>query len=187
MNVTRVITVGDSGVGKTAIIHRMKTGEFLTEFRPTVGAGVAVIDRETEFGTGQLQFWDTAGQELYRNIIPIYFKGAVCALLAYSCTDRQSFLHLSDWMEDIRRNSDPDIGVVLIGTKYDLEAREVADDETKAFAQANQLDLFYTSSLSGQGVADLLEYITGNWGGLGKPISPFPAPTTAEPEESTCC
>jgi small GTP-binding protein len=187
MNVTRVITVGDSGVGKTAMIHRMKTDEFLPEFCPTVGAGVAVIEHETQWGIAQLQFWDTAGQELYRNIIPIYFKGAVCALLAYSCTDRQSFLHLNEWMDEIHNNSDPDIGIVLVGTKYDLDPKEVGDDEMRVFAQSNQLDVFVTSSLSGQGIPELLEYIAGKWGAAGKPREPFPAAPNSETYESNCC
>ena len=87
----RVITLGNSGVGKTSLIYRMKTGQFLEETAPTIGAGVTQVEVTIKANTYPLQIWDTAGQEMYRNIIPIYFKGAVFAILVFSMDDKKSF------------------------------------------------------------------------------------------------
>ncbi|EAX73608.1 Rab7-like protein, putative [Trichomonas vaginalis G3] len=44
----RIIAVGDSGVGKTSLIHRIKSGSFLDQTVPTIGAGVNPIDVEVD-------------------------------------------------------------------------------------------------------------------------------------------
>jgi small GTP-binding protein len=158
-DISRVITLGDSGVGKTTLIHRMKTGEFLEDSVPTVAAGVATIDVTIHNSRCALQIWDTAGQELYRSIIPIYFKGAVFAILCFSATDEESFLHLDGWLCELRQHTTSDIEVVLVGTKYDCEDRQVEEDRAKAYADQHKLKLFWASAVTGQNVPVILEYI----------------------------
>jgi signal recognition particle receptor subunit beta len=127
---TRVITIGDSGVGKTALIHRLKTGQFLDSTTPTVGAGVTVIEFEADQLKYSFQLWDTAGQELYRNIIPICFRGA-----------------------------SPDIGIVLVGSKCDDNAPAVNESEVRKFAEIHQLKHFFISSLTSQNISCLMDHI----------------------------
>jgi small GTP-binding protein len=155
----RVITLGDSGVGKTALIHRMKTGEFLADTSPTIGAGVTAVDVDVEGARHPLQLWDTAGQELYRNIIPIYFKGAVFAMVCFSVADHRSFENLDSWLAEIEEHSDAGIGLVLVGTKYDVADRVVTDDAAKRYADARRVPVLFTSSASGQGVPELLAHV----------------------------
>ena len=158
----RIITVGDSGVGKTSLIYRMKTDEFLTEVTPTIGAGVTALDVNIKKEKYSIQIWDTAGQEIYRSIIPIYFKGAVYAILAFSMTDRRSFENLEGWLGEISKNADCKIGIVLVGNKYDCDDKVVSEDEAQKFAQEKNMKLFFTSSMTGQNVQLLLEYIAVN-------------------------
>jgi small GTP-binding protein len=155
----RVITLGDSGVGKTALIHRMKTGEFLADTSPTIGAGVTAVDVEVRGTRYPLQLWDTAGQELYRNIIPIYFKGAVFAMICFSVGDHRSFESLDSWLREIEQHSSSEIGLVLVGTKYDVAERVVTEDAAKRYADDHKLPVVFTSSVSGQGVTELLEHV----------------------------
>jgi small GTP-binding protein len=159
VDISRVVTVGDSGVGKTTLIHRMKTGEFVEDSVPTIAAGVATIDVSIHGGRCALQIWDTAGQELYRSIIPIYFRGAVFAMLCFSVSDEESFLHLDGWLNELRQHTTSDIEVVLIGTKYDCEDRQVDEDRAKAYADQHKLRLFWVSAVTGQNVPVILEYI----------------------------
>jgi small GTP-binding protein len=155
----RVITLGDSGVGKTSLVHRMKTGEFLSDTAPTIGAGVTAVDVEVNHVAYPLQIWDTAGQEMYRSIIPIYFRGAVFAILVFSMVDLRSFEGLNSWLEEITANADPDIGIVLVGSKFDCEDRTVASDTAQKYADNHKIPLFFTSSLTGQNVTALVEYV----------------------------
>jgi small GTP-binding protein len=188
-DVSRVITVGDSGVGKTSLIHRMKTGEFLEDVVSTVAAGVATIDVNVQGSRHALQIWDTAGQELYRSVIPIYFKGAVLAILCFSATDDQSFLHLDGWLEELRDHARAEIEVVLVGTKYDCESKLVEEDRAKAYADQRKMKLFWASAVTGQNVSVILEYVAVQCGEKMKvhtqiakntmPIRPI--------EEKSCC
>jgi small GTP-binding protein len=156
---TRVITIGDSGVGKTALIRRMKTGQFLESTTPTVGAGVTVMEFNADQTKYSFQLWDTAGQELYRNIIPIYFRGAVFAIVMFSMTDEKSFRNLKIWLEELWHHASPDIGIVLVGSKCDEEQPAVDESEVRKFAEVHQLKLFFISSLTGQNISCLMEHI----------------------------
>ncbi|EAY17947.1 RAS, putative [Trichomonas vaginalis G3] len=98
-NSPRVIFVGDSGVGKTSIIHYMKFGSFDSHSLPTVGAGWTSMDCYFENKKIEYQLWDTAGQEIYRSLVPIYFKNAIGAIICFSLTDAISFQSLQSWVD----------------------------------------------------------------------------------------
>jgi small GTP-binding protein len=155
----RVITLGDSGVGKTALIARMKTDEFLDSTEPTIGAAVNLLEFDIDSDQCSFQIWDTAGQELYRSIIPVYFKTAVFAILVFSITDLSSFQHLDDWLEQIHNNADSEISVVLVASKMDREDCQVNSEDAKQYANKHHLKLFFTSARTGQNVHQLMHDI----------------------------
>jgi small GTP-binding protein len=156
--IPRIILLGDSGVGKTALIHRIQTGEFLEVTTPTIGAGVTKIEVDLDSKRYTLQIWDTAGQELYRSIIPIYFRGAAQAILVFAFNDPRSFRNLDSWRSEIKANVGADIAVVLVGSKYDLEPA-VSEMTAKTYADQNELPLFFASSKTGQNVKQILNHI----------------------------
>lgn len=65
----------------------------------------------------KLQIWDTAGQEAFRSITRSYYRGAAGALLAYDITRRDTFNHLTTWLEDARQHSNSNMVIMLIGNK----------------------------------------------------------------------
>ena len=68
-----------------------------------------------------LGLWDTAGQEAFQAITRTYYKGAVGALLVYDITRRETFTHITKWLEEVKMNSSKSIVCILIGNKKDLE------------------------------------------------------------------
>jgi GTPase SAR1 family protein len=50
---------------------------------------------------GTVQTSDTAGAEQYQSLVPLYFRGALYALLIFSVTDRDSFDVLDKWYSQI--------------------------------------------------------------------------------------
>ncbi|RKU40765.1 hypothetical protein DL546_002050 [Coniochaeta pulveracea] len=106
----------------------------------------------------KLSLWDTAGQETYKSVTRSYFRGASGALLVFDLSRRSTFLHVTDWLSDLRQIAEPDIVVVLVGNKADLVneedgAREVTRDEAEAWARTNGvLEYVETSAKSGEGV-----------------------------------
>lgn len=95
----------------------------------------------------KLQIWDTAGQESFRSITRSYYRGAAGALLVYDITRRDTFQHLSRWLEEAKQHAQPNMVILLIGNKNDLEHRRaVSTEEGKAFADANGLLFLETSA-----------------------------------------
>lgn len=86
----------------------------------------------------KLQIWDTAGQERFRSVTRSYYRGAAGALLVYDTTSRDSFNALTNWLNDARTLASPNIVILLVGNKKDLEeARDITFLEASTFAQEN--------------------------------------------------
>lgn len=71
----------------------------------------------------------TAGQERFRSISRLYYRGANACILCYSITDAQSFADMGAWLTELRRNLPHDIVLHIVGTKSDVVAREPATRE----------------------------------------------------------
>jgi Ras-related protein Rab-2A len=112
------------------------------------GGALATTGGSSNKGTQiKLQIWDTAGQESFRSITRSYYRGAAGALLVYDITRRDTFQHLSKWLEEAKSHAQPTMVILLIGNKSDLEHRRaVSTEEGQAFANANGLLFLETSA-----------------------------------------
>merc|ERR1712048_1118378 len=102
----------------------------------------------------KLQIWDTAGQESFRSITRSYYRGASGALLVYDISRRDTFSHLTRWLEEARANANANMAIMLIGNKSDLERREVSFEEGAEFARNHGLIFRETSAKTAQNVDD---------------------------------
>ena len=155
----RVIFIGDSGVGKTSLIARGATDSFNDMTNPTVGAAVTTMKIVVDGKEQNFHIWDTAGQEIYRSIVPLYFKLAVCAIVVFGFDDIQSFHSLNSWIDMLQSNSEYDVPVVIVGNKYDIEEKVVDVKQVKAWASAKKYQTFFTSAKTGEHVKSLFEYV----------------------------
>jgi small GTP-binding protein len=67
----------------------------------------------------KLQIWDTAGEERFRSVAPIYYKNAQAVILVYDTTDRESFKSLNKWIEDINTQTTELQILVIAASKCD--------------------------------------------------------------------
>ncbi|KAI8630917.1 P-loop containing nucleoside triphosphate hydrolase protein [Xylariaceae sp. FL1651] len=114
----------------------------------------------------KLSLWDTAGQEIYKSVTRSYFRGASGALLVFDITRRATFVHATDWLNDLRAIAEPDIVVILVGNKLDcVQSEEGSENATRSdkrevtFAEAQEwarkngvLQYVETSAKSGENV-----------------------------------
>jgi len=152
----KFIIIGDAATGKSCLLHRFIDDKFKKDSTHTIGVefGSKVVEVGGKYV--KLQIWDTAGQERFRSVTRSYYRGAAGALLVYDITSRDSYNHISSWLADARSLANPDIVIILVGNKSDLEAgREVTFLEASRFAQENDLMFLETSALSGVGVSEV--------------------------------
>ena len=55
--------------------------------------------------TVKFEIWDTAGQERYASLAPLYYRGAVAAILVFAITDEASFEKLKEWVRELQNNA----------------------------------------------------------------------------------
>ena len=72
----------------------------------------------------KLQIWDTAGQEKYRSVTPIYFRDAAAAICVFDITSKQTLDNAEGWINDLRNYAPSHIIIALAGNKSDLYATE---------------------------------------------------------------
>lgn len=96
----------------------------------------------------KLQLWDTAGQERFRSITRSYYRNCAGCLVVYDITNRDSFDHVREWLEEAKyATEDQDIVYCLIGHKVDLDyQREVSTSEGEAFAHDHGMMFIETSA-----------------------------------------
>lgn len=156
----KYIIIGDSGVGKSCLLLQFTDQRFVAEHHLTIGVefGARIITlNESRI---KLQIWDTAGQESFRSITRSYYRGAACALLVYDVTRRDSFKHLSSWLEDARCHGSINMTIILVGNKSDMKQSTidssslVSIQEGENFARENGLLFIETSAKTGENVED---------------------------------
>ena len=130
----KIITLGDSRVGKTSLIIKYIDNKFTGNFVTTMGFDIKNKQLTLKDGTeAKLMLFDTAGQERFRSLAENYIKKANGIFLVYDISERVSFENTENWMESIKENSNG-VPMILIGNKSDLP-----DDERKvSFEEGNQ-------------------------------------------------
>jgi small GTP-binding protein len=156
----KVVLLGDSRVGKTSMITRQMLGYQPPVLGPTVGSQTAEVRVTIDTKDITLEIWDTAGQEIYRSIVPIYLRGARAVILVYDVTDPYSFASLVHWQEALRDTVPPGTPLYVVANKIDLAGQiAVSEPQAKQFAATHQAQFFRVSAITGQGLDILFETI----------------------------
>ncbi|XP_065359511.1 ras-related protein Rab-43 [Calliphora vicina] len=132
----KVVLIGDAGTGKTCIVERFKTGNFIERHGNTIGVDFSMKTINIEGKFVKLQIWDTAGQERFRTITQSYYRSANGVIVVYDITSRDSFSNLQKWIEEVRRYTASNVMLIVVGNKCDLEdEREVDFEEAQQMCQ----------------------------------------------------
>ena len=152
----KLIFLGDQGVGKSCILNRFMNGTFTEEYQATIGLDFQSKNVQIDNQDIHLLLYDTAGQEKFRSLIPMYTRDANIILLVYEVTSKDSFLHLNHWLNDLTTVKKDEVIFVVVGNKTDLEdKREVSREEGEQFAKDNDYLFAEVSAKTGEGFPDL--------------------------------
>ena len=127
----KVILLGDSSVGKSSLIERLKSNSFNSNQTATIALEHHNIIIKVNSSIVRMQIWDTAGQEKFDSIASTYYKSADVVIFVYSINLRDSFERITQWSKQVDENSSIDEQQIriLIGNKTDLNDERVVSTE----------------------------------------------------------
>ncbi len=76
--------------------------EFKLEHQVTIGVEFGSFVCSIEDKITKLQIWDTAGQESFRSITRIFYRGAHCVFLTYDITREETFNNVIEWLKEVK-------------------------------------------------------------------------------------
>lgn len=189
----KFLMVGDSGVGKTTIVHALRGDVFRDESEPTLGVEFNTFPMEMEGKPFNLQIWDTAGQEAYRALSQFYYRDGVGVFLVFSFDIQQSFLNVNSWINDVRRLCNPKAKIFLVGNKVDLtDQRQVTKNEVEQFAKEHNVEYWETSAKTKYNIKELVlhaafeTYRAILTGEIERPVTKY-SNQTYQAEKESCC
>ena len=178
----KVIFLGDSGVGKTSIILRL--------FNEWNNVPPTICSQSCQFTYGGLNYliYDTAGQERFRSLVPMYIRGSSIIILVFDVTDIDSLNSLSTYYEQAK-NMEDDAGIILIGNKTDLP-QTISQTDIENMEKKMNTKCIYTSALHGFSVSDIFDPISNLITKFEKHKVDIPnsTPLTPQnPDSKKCC
>ena len=146
-----LITLGDSGVGKTSLLKRFTDKKYDENTLSSLGFGSSLKDFSLKDGTKiRLKLIDTMGQENYRSIATNYIKNADGVFFVFAHNDRKSFDNIIKWLDDFKNNNhninkNSTIPAILLGNKCDLE-HDIREEEIKEIIKQNNFYSYINTS-----------------------------------------
>ena len=152
----KTVFMGDSGVGKSSLATRIACDTFSTYTDATIGASFFAKIIEHDNKRYKFNIWDTAGQEKYSCLVPLYYRNSDAALIVYDITNRETYKKAISSIDELRKNSSVS-AIIIIGNKSDLESqRRVTNKEAKEFCQTNDVIFLETSAKNNINIREIL-------------------------------
>jgi small GTP-binding protein len=151
----KLVLLGEGRVGKSSIGIKYTQGTFDPARPPTVQAAFFTKKVETSKGFVELSLWDTAGQEEYHAVAPIYYKNSHAALLVYSVVNETSFDRMRHWNQELHQILGSSVKIFVVANKIDLPGRITTSSQGVQYANSIGCRHFEVSAKTGEGL-DLL-------------------------------
>eukprot|EP00164_Ancoracysta_twista_P000013 GFYU01000018.1.p1 GENE.GFYU01000018.1~~GFYU01000018.1.p1 ORF type:complete len:251 (-),score=58.54 GFYU01000018.1:155-796(-) len=152
----KFIIVGNSGVGKSALLDRFADNKFNPTHISTIGVDFKIKTIDIDGKIIKCQLWDTAGQERFGVIVQSYFRGTHACLFVFDVNDPQSLQDIRDrWYPNFVKNHSKGLRpqCLLVGNKCDQPYTETSCyEEAEDMAQELGMPFVITSALSGKNV-----------------------------------
>ena len=148
----KIVLCGDGSVGKTSLRRAYLGQEFNSNYLETLGADFAtkiikITHNAVEYEIKYL-IWDLAGQPTFNSVRANYFKGSHAILIVYDVTNKSSYEHIINWVEEIKKSLQADglPPLTLLGNKIDLVTESNVDNyipPSKGFKIAENISESY--------------------------------------------
>ena len=158
----KCVILGEANVGKTSLITRYFFGKFHQFCESTIGCSFSNKAIDIDGTKYKLDVWDTAGQEKYRGLMPMYYRNADIVFLCIDLTEKNKSRLIENynyWTSQISKHSDnPNRIVILVGTKQDHRLQSMTEEQIRELLKEKDYKYFETSSKSNTGITELFQY-----------------------------
>ena len=155
----KMVMLGDSGVGKTSLVKCWSSKVFEPDQVPTVGAISSLHQVKLGSDNVDISLWDTAGQEVYDSLTPLFLRQIAVAILTVAMENSDSFRTMNKWTEMISQTCQESPPIVLAVNKTDLKSD--LDDESQALLKEYEgmfSMVFYVSAKERRNIEELFHY-----------------------------
>src|SRR5579872_6710179 len=130
-NLCKIVVIGDSGVGKSSLIHKSIHGNFKSEYEITRACDCTYDNMITTYihdkdVTVATLLWDIGGSELFNRMgVTLYFKNSSAAVVVIDVTRENTFNKALEWIKILKKYindyyEDPRYPIMLCFNKLDL-------------------------------------------------------------------
>lgn len=149
----KIISMGDSGVGKSCVIKRFCEEKFVSKYISTIGIDYGVKPVQVQGEEVRVNFWDLSGLPEFLEVRNEFYKDTQGGILMFDVSSRKSFEALDAWLREAAKFGAGKFPCILCGNKVD-RMRVVTEDEAKAYARAKGFEYFETSACTGVNISD---------------------------------
>src|SRR5699024_608648 len=106
----KILVLGDSGVGKSSLVHLICHSKTVTSTQWTIGCSIDVKLHQYKEGTLQnkacyIEFWDVGGSRSHSIARKIFYTSYHGIILVQDLTNRKSEHNLKNWLGQALRHS----------------------------------------------------------------------------------
>ena len=151
-------------VGKTSISKRFITGKFvkIDIANRTVNTNTFQKCIEVNNKSFNLNIWDTAGEEKYHALAPIFYRGAQGAVIIFDVTNRETFKRATKWFSELSEFAEGNPKMILVGNKIDLPNRVISNEEATNLAREYNCNFLEVSAFTGSNVEQIFISLTSS-------------------------
>jgi len=146
----KIALLGNSAVGKTALINQYIHQKFEQDYHPSLGVNIVIKEMNVEEKNAHVKMilWDIAGQDKYDLSRKAFFQGCAGALFVYDVTRPITFKDVkSKWLKDLKEFGNRNADYLLIGNKNDLtEEKMVSTQDGEKLANKMKASEFIETS-----------------------------------------
>nr|XP_033713352.1 ras-related protein Rab-5A-like [Tursiops truncatus] len=192
----KLVLLGESAFVKWSLVLCFVNGHFHEFQESTMGAAFLAHTVCLDDTTVKFEMWDTAGEEQYHSLAPMYYRRAQAAIVVYDDTNEESFVRAKNWVTKLQRQASPNIVIALSGNKADLANKTAVNfQEAQSYADDNSLLFLEKSAKTSMTVNEIFMAIAkklpknepqnpGAYSARGREVD-LTEPT--QPTRSQCC